>query len=202
MIVTSLINAVFQLILITGIVYTCWFFTGRKRQPFSVWIGWKKPRLERKTTFLLFFLAALLLLIAPGLVVVRFLLDPAELASAQFYGLGVSGLVPALIYSFVQTGLSEEILFRGFIGKRLCARWGYRKGNSAQALLFGLLHGAMIYPSAGFYTAIGIVLLTGAAGFSMGAMNERLAGGSILPSWLMHGISNTVSTLFMLFQWL
>lgn len=57
--------------------------------------------------------------------------DSAVLADDVFSGLGVNGLLPAALYAFVQTGLTEEIVFRGFIGKRLIARFGFAVGNTA-----------------------------------------------------------------------
>ena len=45
----------------------------------------------------------------------------------------------------IQTGLSEEILFRGFLGKRLIAKFGFAVGNVVQGLLFGTLHGGYVF---------------------------------------------------------
>ena len=92
-----------------------------------------------------------------------------------------AALVPALIFSFVTTGLSEEILFRGFLGKRLIAQHGFSTGNFVQALIFGMIHGVLSM-SRVIFPALLLVLITGAAGWVMGYVNERLAGGLLYPA--------------------
>ncbi|MNJ59249.1 CAAX amino terminal protease self- immunity [compost metagenome] len=130
------------------------------------------------------------------------LIDPKELASAQFYGFGHAGLLAVFIYSFIQTSLSEEIFFRGFLHTVIAAKWGFNVGNTVQAVLFGGLHGVMLFSQTGFLPAIIVVLLTGGIGFSIGMMNEKLAGGSIVPGWILHGVTNVISSVVMLYAWI
>lgn len=137
-----------------------------------------------------------------GLVVSTSLLDSKELANAQFYGLGHAGLLTVFIYSFVQTSLSEEILFRGFLHRIVAVKWGFYVGNTVQAILFGALHGVMLFSSTGLLPAIIVVVITGGIGFSIGMMNEKLAGGSIIPGWLLHGVTNVISSMMMLYTWI
>ena len=122
------------------------------------------------------------------------------MATAEFVGKGFSVLLPAIIYSFVKTGLSEEILFRGFIGKRLINKFGLNTGNLLQAALFGLLHGAMVISITSIFGAIVVTLITGMAGYLMGYINENLSKGSIVPSWLLHGCTNLVASLVAMFN--
>jgi len=64
------------------------------------------------------------------------IVDIKILAAYQFfYGNGIKALVPAFIYSFIQTGLSEEIFFRGFLEKRLIRKFGFQIGNAMQSIL-------------------------------------------------------------------
>ncbi len=61
---------------------------------------------------------------------------------AQFAGLGLTGesIILALIYGVIQTGFSEELLFRGLIagslGRRLPLLWA----NVIQSIIFLLPH--------------------------------------------------------------
>ncbi|MGM1047647.1 MAG: CPBP family intramembrane glutamic endopeptidase [Bacillota bacterium] len=128
--------------------------------------------------------------------------DKAEVAASQFYGVGISGIAAAVLYAFIQTGLSEEILFRGFIGKRAVSAWGFSVGNTIQAVLFGCLHGLMFFSSTGIFNAVIITIFTACIGWVMGYINEKLADGSIIPGWTLHGFANLLSAIVMMFKFL
>ena len=197
--VQMLVSALLQVALFTVVPFVWWLLVEKRKTPFFLWLGLKKPDIQRSQTFFLLFLATLLFFAVLSQVLIPWLLPPDVQAVSQFSGMGLAALLPALIHSFIQTGLSEEILFRGFIGKRCIEKWGFAIGNTIQAALFGLLHGAMFFAAAGLVKALLIVALTGAIGWMMGYINEKEAGGSILPSVIMHGLSNLISSLvFML----
>ena len=114
---------------------------------------------------------------------------------------GLTGEAAAVlaVKALVQTSLSEELLFRGLIGRNAIRRWGFSVGNAVQAILFGLVHLLLLSPAA---TAAGtalVVALAGCGGWVMGWMNERLAGGSILPGWAVHGGGNLTAYLALAF---
>ena len=88
---------------------------------------------------------------------ILFLIENIDTATSDFAGMGLSALPSAILYAFVQTAFAEEILFRGFLLKRLVAKLGFKNGNAIQSILFGLLHGI-----------------------------ENKASGSIMPSVLYH----------------
>lgn len=52
-----------------------------------------------------------------GWVIMLFFTNGSDVAASQFDGVGVAGIAAALFYAFVQTGLSEEIVFRGLSEK-------------------------------------------------------------------------------------
>ena len=108
-------------------------------------------------------------------------------------GFGASAIVILIIRSIFGTGLSEEILFRGFIGKRLSEKLGFVYGNSIQALLFGLIHGILFFSIAGLTAVIVITSVTGIIGYLLGYLNERLGNGSIVPSWIAHALTNLIA---------
>ncbi|HHW32201.1 MAG TPA: CPBP family intramembrane metalloprotease [Clostridiaceae bacterium] len=132
------------------------------------------------------------------ILVIPYIVNIKILASYQFYKLGAKALVPAFIYAFIQTSLSEEIFFRGFLTKRLINKYGFQAGNAFQSLLFGLIHGLMLKSS--LLGALVIIMSTGIAAWLMGWINEREANGSILLSWLLYGYLNYASSIFMMFN--
>lgn len=81
----------------------------------------------------------------------RGILTSPESVSGSIRELGMGAVsVAVLLIHALKTGLSEEILFRGFIGKRMMARFDFVSGNLLQELLFALLHGLKLLPLAGF----------------------------------------------------
>lgn len=99
----------------------------------------------------------------------------------------------AAVYAVIQTGLSEEIFFRGLIAKRLIKKLGYKIGNFAQSLIFPTVHVMLIiglrpnssFALVGLFFVIPLIL-----GYFMGYLNERKGNGSIVPSWIVHSSTN------------
>ncbi|MGE7908199.1 hypothetical protein [Lysinibacillus xylanilyticus] len=125
MVLESVINAVFQVILFSVIPFIWWFFSARKEQSFLTWLGLQKPVIENKGNYFLWFLFIIILLFVPITTISYFYLDSSTLATNRFTGLGFLVLIPALFHSIVQTGLSEELLFRGFLLKRFMHKFGF-----------------------------------------------------------------------------
>ena len=129
-----------------------------------------------------------------------FITKDISTATSQFDGLGVKGLISALIYSFVQTSFTEEIFFRGFLLKRIKNKFGFITANIVQSILFALLHCAMFFTLTSLFNVILITLLTGLIALAMGYINEKESEGSIYPSWCIHGIANLFSSIVALFN--
>lgn len=194
-----LISAILQVILFSIIPFVWWLIFGRKEASFFEWLGFKQPVIKYKVRYFIIFVTTIMFLAIPSFLIVPYFIDKSVLATTQFYGQGVTALVPALIYAFLQTSLSEEIFFRGFLTKRLNRKFGFQIGNGLQGLLFGLLHGVMFVSSAGIWGAIFIIILTGIAGWLMGWINEKESDGSIVSSWLLHGFVNFLASIFAMF---
>ena len=121
--------------------------------------------------------------------------DQITVAGSQFAGMGLNGIPLALMYGYIRTGLSEEIVFRGFILKRIQNRFGFIIGNTVQAILFGLLHGIPFgLVTQNIFVVVCLTILPGAFGWYQGWLNEKRCGGSIVPSWLLHGTMNFLVT--------
>ena len=125
-----------------------------------------------------------------------------EMATSEFSGLGAAAIPAVLIYAILNTSLPEEIVFRGFLLKRISAKFGFHAGNIVQAVIFGIMHGVMFFSYTGVVKAIVITLFTGVIGWLMGFVNEKKAEGSLIPSWCIHAVANIFSGLcaaFMIF---
>lgn len=199
-IINLVVSSVLQVILFSLIPFVWWLISGKKQSNFFKWLGFKKPIINDKKKYILGFLLTILLLSIPAFIVIPMFVDTSNMATSQFSGQGSSALIPALIYSIIQTGLSEEIFFRGFLGKRLINKFGYTLGNAIQALLFGLMHGVMFISIAGIVGAIIIIVLTGIVGWLMGWINEKLSEGSIISSWLLHSCANILASVVAMFN--
>ena len=200
MVLESAISAIFQVILFSGIPFIWWFFSARKEQSFLKWLGLQKPVIENKGNYFVWFLFIIVVMFGSILPITYFYLDSTILASNRFTGLGFSALIPAFFYAIVQTGLSEELLFRGFLLKRFMHRFGFQIGNIVQSLLFGILHGLMMFSFIPFGVVVLVVMATAFAGYLMGWINERKSNGSILTSWGIHGISNLIASFLAMFN--
>lgn len=200
--INLVINSCIQVILVSIVPLVWWYFKGKCELSFFEWIGLKKVLIDddEKSKYQFTFLGIILTFSIISIFVLKLVSDNPNLATAQFKGRGLSTLFPVLVYSFIQTGLSEEIFFRGFLTKRLINKFDFNKGNAIQATLFGLMHGAMFITVTNLYITILIILLTGLIGWFLGMINEKLSNGSIISSWTLHGIANVISCLIAMFN--
>ena len=183
----QLLNAVFQIVLFSLIPLIWWLITAMKKENFFRWLGMKRAECASQKN----------LWILTGIVlVVCFLVGEFAI---WLRGDLAAALPSVLAYSYLQTGLSEEILFRGFLLKRMAAKFGFTAANVIQALIFGALHLTMVWGRAGLAAGIVITIYPMLPAVAFAYLNEKKAGGSILPSWIIHGTINTFSALVTLF---
>ncbi|MGL4337723.1 MAG: CPBP family intramembrane glutamic endopeptidase [Turicibacter sp.] len=199
-ILSLVMSSIVQVILFSVIPFSWWWITHRKKQSFFSWIGLKKPIMSDKKSLGLTLVIISGLYVVTTSVILPFFVNADELATQPFTGLGISGLVHVLVYSFIQTGLSEELLFRGFLAKRLISKLGFKRGNLIQATLFGLMHGFMLMSFTGTIGCVLAIFITGGIGWLLGWVNEEKAQGSIYPSWMIHGGANLITSTCALFN--
>ena len=195
----DMLSSVAQALLFTLIPFLTWLITARKKQSFLAWIGLKKPCCAKPEMMLLISAAAAAAYILAMMFCLRFLPAGVTTAGAQYAGQGISALLPVLFYAFVRTALSEEILFRGFLLKRIRHRLGFKIANAIQSILFGLMHGlpfGLTTKSVGVFLLL--TILPGLFGAYQGWLNEKRCNGSILPSWLLHSCMNLVTAMLSL----
>lgn len=191
--ISKLIGSVIQIVLFTLVPFIWWLIAGRKDSSFFKWIGLKRINgKENKPLFWILGISSAFVLIS---VFMLYMLRNVESATSDFNGLGIKALPAIIIYAILNTALPEEILFRGFLLKRVSNRFGFTVGNVVQAVIFGLMHGIMFFSTVGVIKAMLITLFTGIIAYLMGFSNEKKADGSILPSWCIHSIANIFSGL-------
>ena len=176
-----------------------WAVTTKRRLEFATWIGlyvptWKVGPVQRVSQKQLGI--ALACWVAVSLASLRIASSVwGALATSRFIGAGLLAVVPILLYAFIQTGLAEELFFRGFLAKRLCAAFGFSRGNAIQSIVFGLLHLLLFINYLPVSSLVAITVLSGINGWIMGWLNEQAAGGSVLPSWMLHSLANLLVAL-------
>ena len=197
MFLNQLLNAIIQVLLFSLVPLLWWLVTARKKVAFFDWLGLRWPKNVNTRTLWGSIVLVMVVCFVIGEVAVWARGD-VDAAESAYQGMGLGALPTVLVDAFLQTGLSEEILFRGFLLKRLMAKWGFVVANIVQALIFGALHLTMVWGQVGFLAGMVIVIYPMIPAVLMSILNEKKADGSILPSWLVHGTLNTVSALMVL----
>lgn len=198
--IDEFVGALLQLVAFSLLPLIWWLVTAKKEENFFSWIGLKKGKNDIALWKILLMVVAVIGVYI-GLMSLCITLLPKGITTAgsQFSGEGAIAIPAAFVYGYIRTGLSEEILFRGFLLKRISAKFGFATGNIVQALVFGLLHGIPFGLATGNVpVTILLTLLPGAFGWFEGWLNERHFEGSVIPSWLIHGTLNVITTFLAL----
>lgn len=195
MLISNLISTVIQLAAVLALCALAWLFV-RKNQGFRAFLGLYSGPLR------LFLLACLIGLVGAVLLIsiprVRAVAGGTGtvIGAVTESGIGPQGIVVLAILAIFKTAAAEEIFFRGLIAKRLIAWWGFGIGNAVQALIFGLVHLLLVLVAKADPLVIAILCLFAAAlGWVNGWLNERRAGGSILPGFGAHASANLITYL-------
>lgn len=193
------ISAILQVLVFTLIPFIVYLIAHRKIKGFFEYIGLKAT--TRKA--LLLAVATSLIFVAGGISLV-FINDeirqvlttpPTIQGKLREMGLTPVSITILLIIAWFKTSLSEEILFRGFIAKRLVDWLGFQAGNILQAAIFALIHVLLFWAlsKVGIGFLIFIFLFSGIAGYIVEYVNEKYGEGSIIPGWIAHALGNTIS---------
>jgi membrane protease YdiL (CAAX protease family) len=87
---------------------------------------------------------------------------------------------------FAQGGIAEEVVFRGFLFRRLCITRTFWRTACLAAVPFMIVHAAM-FATLDFYVALSSLLLALSISFPLAWLFER-AGNSIWPPAIVHAI--------------
>lgn len=209
LVVSSITTAIVNLIVFSLIPFLWWLLRHRKETGFFQWLGFYRPRLKSKWWVLVIF--AVLYYFFYNFDFTQ-LIDPATLEYVEnsdavsanaFAGIGAAAILPALIQNFIANGVAEEILYRGFLCKRLCGKLGTAAGIVLQAVLFGLMHNVLymlVGLDVGLWYHILTFVFTGMGALLLGWLNEKIYNGSIIPSIVLHGAGNFIATMLVAFS--
>lgn len=208
LIMSSITTTIANLVVFSLLPIIWWFFRHRKEEGFFRWIGFFKPQLKSRWWVLLIFAILYYFFynfdftqfVSPE--TLEYIENSASVSSNVFAGVGVAAILPAFIENFIANGVAEEILYRGFLCKRLCTKAGLVKGIFLQAVLFGLMHN-ILYILAGLDVGLWYHILTfvftGMGALLLGWLNEKIFNGSIIPSILLHGAGNFIASMLVAF---
>lgn len=157
MFLNQTLNAVIQVVLFALVPFFWWLITARKKESFWSWIGLKKIKTENRKNFVLLLLGSIVFCYALGELAI-WLRGDLEAADSAYKGMGAGAIPSILMYAFGQTALSEELLFRGFLMKRLQAKLGFTPAVVIQAVIFGAIHLLMVWGHADLMAGIMIVV--------------------------------------------
>jgi membrane protease YdiL (CAAX protease family) len=193
--IDQLISAILQLGIFTLIPYIAYYFFYRNKTGFLNYIGIKKAPWKPVLIALaisLFNILPFYLDISLFKPIVELMRDPASITGKlNEMGPGTNTLAIIVIIAFIKTALAEEILFRGFIAKRLIALIGFTWGNILQAIIFGAIHLLLFLTLSENPVALAYVFfLPGLIAILAVWLNEKMADGSIWPGWVAHGFGN------------
>ncbi len=190
MLINAAISAVLQVALLGGIPLLGYYAWHRLRHHRSAGEVMRRAGLQAgEGRYALYSLAA------AAVEVVIFIAWPppvdwftgAGSAQRQFVGLGlgVPAIVMAILYGVVQTGFTEELLFRGLIAGSLARRLPLLWANVVQAGIFLLPHLLILRVAPRMWPVLPAVFF-GALFFGW----IRIRSRSILGPWLMHAAAN------------
>ncbi|WP_072994764.1 CPBP family intramembrane glutamic endopeptidase [Pseudozobellia thermophila] len=196
--INETIGAILQILVFTLIPFLVYIIKNKSPKGFLNYIGLKQS--TKRANYLA--IVACLLFAAPILILTftnsefkDIMFDPNSITGKfRQMGLGTYSITLLLITAVFKTSLSEEIIFRGFIAKRLVSIMGFVKGNVLQAALFGIIHTlmfALITTNIFFLLVIFIIPSIGA--YVSVYLNEKIGKGSIVPGWISHGLANIIA---------
>lgn len=208
LILSSISTIISNVIVFMIIPFLWWLIKHRKNVSFFNWVGLIKPELKSKWWVIIIFIIAYCFFYLFDFTVfvdektLEILKTSEAVAANEYANLGFIAIIPSLLTTFIANGLCEEVLFRGFICKRLCNKFGKIVGVITQGILFGLMHNAL-YMLGGidlsFRFHIILFLFTGMGGLLLGILNEKIYNGSIIPGVFLHGLGNFISNLMVIF---
>jgi len=196
--INEIIETILQVFIFSLIPFLVFVIKKKTVKGFLNYIGLKKSNSKANGLAILaslIFLAPMLLLTLTSEAFQEIMFDPnsitGKLRTMEF---GANAIIVLLIIAIFKTAFAEEILFRGFIAKRLISVFGFKKGNLFQAIIFGILHTLLfaIITTNLIYLSLIFIFPTIAA-YIFGYLNEKKADGSIIPSWIAHGFANVIT---------
>ncbi len=196
--INEAIGTILQILVFTLIPFLAYVIKGRTVSGFYNYIGLKKS--TKKANYLavlasLIFAAPMLILTLLNAEFKEIMIDPSSITGKfREMGFGIDSLSLLMIKAIFKTSFAEEILFRGFIAKRLISVLGFQIGNLFHAIIFGAVHSALFATITNNIVFLGIIFIMPTIGAYVSAyLNEKIGNGSIVPGWISHGLANVIA---------
>lgn len=189
---------VMQLLVFSVIPFIWYIFTQKNQGAFLKYIGlYKASETSYSSAFgitgiaYLFTICYFIVLKFNGGMVISPLQQAYEICSP------ITFVFTSLFFG-LNAGVCEEILFRGFVGKRLIHNLGFKWGNLIQAIIFVFPHFSTFGTAPTFEVTVG-VLNAGVMGWTFGYIMHKKGSGSILPSIVVHTLVDLIAIPISLF---
>ncbi|GAA0703539.1 CPBP family intramembrane metalloprotease [Paraclostridium ghonii] len=187
-------NTISEIVLFSSIPFLWYIISKKKFKGAFKYLGLKKT--NKQNYFQALKITSLAYIFSFSVIVIIKLiqgdvsLNPLESA----YNSRIIIFIISLILFGMKAAISEEILFRGFLGKRLIYKFGFLKGNILQSIIFMMVH---IFSFSKLPTLEAILFLINSAiiGFVFGYIMDKKCDGSILPAMICHGAVNITTAI-------
>jgi membrane protease YdiL (CAAX protease family) len=195
MLLGSALSALLNLLVIAGIPFLGYFAYNKWRRKRTLRAIAQQAGLQLGE--LRYIAYCLILALVCALLIAYLPWPPAPFARAgspqrAFVGLGLTGLSlsMALLYGIVQTGFTEELLFRGLIAGSLSRRLRFPWANLLQALIFLLPHVLALRVMPEMWPILPVIFV-----IALFVGWARIKSGSIIGPWLVHASLNVAVCL-------
>lgn len=196
--INETIGAILQILVFTLIPFIVYLVKNKSVKGFLNYVGLKKStnRANYLAVFTcLIFATPLLILTLTNPDFKEIMFDPSSITGKfRQMGFGTESLSVLIIIAVFKTSFAEELLFRGFIAKRLIDVFGYQKGNIIQAIIFGIIHAALFALITSNLVFLLVIFIAPSIGAYVSVyLNEKIGDGSIFPGWISHGLANILA---------
>ena len=193
--------------ILLAVAFVIWrITTGGQGVWFSTWIGLTAAERTSVRGFRNSIGIAVMLILLPPIILLLFpgIFPEVSEAFAERFdetGFVISFVIFQIPFGIIPNAYSaffDELIFRGFVGKRLVGKLGFMLGNTIQAViftalpLFGLLQVGLVHAVA-YYGTVFIAIYAFVFGWLMGYITEKQAGGSIWPAIILHFAFNFIT---------
>ncbi len=191
--ISEIVSSIIRVLLFALIPLIWWWAKSKDEQKFLEYIGIKKIDSQNVIKVVIWTASMAIMYTLFWIVILPTVYYHYTNSPLFYFEAGGFQVVPTiLIYGIFYMALPVEILFRGFLLKRLQTRHDFQIANLIQALIFGILQGILLISLIGAPLSIAIIAFSTGIAWFMGYINEEHAEGSILPSIAIYSTINIV----------
>lgn len=192
--INEFIGVIFNILLFSIIPLMWYLIKEKSSKGFFNSIGIYKPQNINVFETVLIITIVYLVTLSTNIVVIKLGYSGRNTVETQDFT-SLTFFMYLLLYG-LKTGIAEELLFRGFVAKKLIKNLGFLKGNVLQALVFALPH-FVIRGSASLVDITIRIINAFLLGYAFGYIVDRKSDGSIIPVMIAHILINMASSLIL-----